>query len=157
MGFSLPKKPAWMCKWTHALTFINPGPLHTRTHTTTCVHSLNVCSCGRGWLILSNSMATLHLPTGTLVFNYQRFIPLAPLLRIATSTDKLMEHLITVLLTAVCAVFSEIRMRKCNIFITARNFFFLFFSAAQLCCQRLLNEFILRPSQKLFMGRTFDW
>lgn len=49
-----------------------------------------------GWLILSNSMATLHLPTGTLVFNYQRFIPLLPLLHIATSTDKLMEHLITV-------------------------------------------------------------
>lgn len=103
---------------------------HTYTHTTTCVHSLNVCSCGRGWLILSNSMATLHLPTGTLVFNYQRFIPLAPLLRIATSTDKLMEHLITVLLTAVCAVFSEIRMRKYNIFTTLHVI--SFFSAAQL-------------------------
>lgn len=56
------------------------------------------------WLILSNSMATLHLPTGTLVFNYQRFIPRVPLLRFATIADKLMEHLITVFFTEVRAV-----------------------------------------------------
>lgn len=108
MGFSLPKTcmevqmdsctGVYKCRYSaHTHTVHSPKHL--------CAQFLNVCSCGRGWLILSNSMATLHLPTGTPVFNYQRFIPLAPLLHIATSTDKLMEHLITVFLTAVGAVF----------------------------------------------------
>lgn len=69
-------------------TWTNAALLHTHLHTRKhlCAQCLNVCSCGRGWLILSNSTATLHLPSGTLAFNYHQFIPLAPLLHIATST-----------------------------------------------------------------------
>lgn len=44
--------------------------------------------------MLSNSMAALHLPAGNRLFNYHQFVPLAPLLLIANSANKLMERLI---------------------------------------------------------------
>lgn len=59
-----------------------------------CARRLAVYSCGRGRLMLSNSMAALHLPAGNRLFNYHQFVPLAPLLLIANSADKLMERLI---------------------------------------------------------------
>jgi len=81
------------------------------THTSTYVFGLNVCSCGRRWLILSNSMATLHLPTGSLVFNYHQLYLLLLRNMLLASTDKLMEHLITV--NSFCSVWRMfIRMSK---------------------------------------------
>lgn len=133
----------------------NAGPIYTflcaHTHTHTNCLCINVCSCGKGWLILSNSMATLHLPTGT------RFIPLAAQLHIATSTDKLMEHLITVFVTTVDVYHIFInKSKKAQYFHNSTcTFFFSFFLLYYYRCQILFEWIWATTESKAVHGKDF--